>query len=151
MAWAQLNYSDFRDRLSSAELDALLAESPAPEDKVDEVLGQVAQDIVSRVNAGRRKRGLAPAVNSGRYVPAGSRRHAYTLARRILTDAFPSLAEYNGDDRRLSFEEAENYLDDLANNDADGDDAGALSFVSSNSGGAFRYSGNTLLDFTGNP
>lgn len=151
MAWAALNYADFRDRLSSAELDALLAESPAPEDKVDEVLGQIAQDIVSRVNAGRRKRGLAPAVNTGRYVPPGSRRHGYTLARRLLTDSFPSLAEYNGDDRRLSFEEAENYLDDLANNEADGDDDGALAFISATTGGAFRYSGNTLLDFTGNP
>lgn len=150
MAWLALNYADLRDRLSSAELDALLAESPAPEDKIDEILGQIAQDVISRVNAGRRKRGLAPATNTGRFVPPGARRHAYTLARRLLTDNFPSLAEYNGDDRRLAFEEAENYLDDLANNNADGDDAGALAFTAT-SAGSFRSSGNALVDFTGIP
>jgi hypothetical protein len=150
MAWAALTFDDLRDRLGSTEIEALLAESPTPDDKVNEVLSQIAADVVSRVNAGRRKRGLAPVVNSGRYVPTGAKRHAYTLARRLMTDAFPSLAEYNGDDRKLAVEEAENYLDDLANNNADGDDDGALSFVSA-TGTSFRYGGKAVMDFAESP
>jgi hypothetical protein len=150
MAWAELTFSGLQGRLGSDEIAALLNESPAPEAKIAEVLGHVAQDIVSRVNTGRRKRGLPPVVNSGVYVPPGAQRHAYTLARRLLTDAFPSLAEFNGDDRRLSVEEAENYLDDLAKNDADSDDPGASSFAYSSSS-SFRYGGSALMDFSTSP
>lgn len=150
MAWVALNYSSLRDRLGSTESEALLAESPAPEEKVESILEQVAADVVSRVNAGRRKRGLAPAVNTARYVPPGAVRHAYTLAVRLLTDSFPSLAEYNGDDRKLSVDEVNNYLDDLANNNADSDDDGAASFTGSTNG-SFRYGGSTLMDFAESP
>jgi hypothetical protein len=150
MAWLALTYSALRDRLSTDELNRLLAECPTPEDKADEVLTSIAQDIASRVNAGRRKRGLPPVVNTGIYVPPGARRHAYILARRELTDSYPSLAEFNGEDRRQSVEESNSYLDDLANNNADADDTGATSFVN-DSGGAFRYGGAAFMNFSESP
>jgi hypothetical protein len=150
MAWLPLTYAALRDRLSTDEFNRLLAECPTPEDKADEILESVAQDIASRVNAGRRKRGLPPVVNTGLNVPPGARRHAYIIARRELTDSYPSLAEFNGDDRKASVDEANSYLDDLANNNADGDDTGADSFVSV-SGGSFRYSGADIMNFSESP
>lgn len=150
MAWAELTFAGLQGRLGSDEIAALLAESAAPEAKVSEVLTHVALDIASRVNTGRRKRGLPPVVNSNVYVPPGAQRHAYALARRLLSDAFPSLAEFNGDDRKSSIEEAENYLDDLAKNDADSDDPGASSFAYSSSS-SFRYGGSSVMDFSTSP
>lgn len=147
MAWVSLSFANFRDRLSTNELTALLDECATPETKANEILSSVANDVVSRVNAGRRKRGLPPVVNTVRYVPPGAVRHAYVLARRELTDSYPSLADFNGDDRKLSYDEANNYLDDLANNNADSDDTGAESFVSS-TGSSFRYGGKSLMDFS---
>ena len=91
-----------------------------------------------------------PSVNTGLFIPPGAQRHAYAIARRLLTDAFPSLAELNGEDRKLAVEAAEHFLDDLANNNADADDTGAQSYATA-SGAAFRYSGQSLMDFTGNP
>lgn len=151
MPWTLLTYDGLRDRLGSTESEALLAESPTPESKVEDILTQIAADVVSRVNAGRRKRGLAPAVNTGRNVPPGSVRHAYTLAVRLLTDSFPSLAEYNGEDRRAAIDEAKDHLDDLANNNADSDDAGGDAFVATAGGGSFRSGGKELMDFIGTP
>ncbi len=150
MPWVILASDGLRDRLASDEFEALLAESPAPEAKLEEILAQVAQEIVSRVNSGRRKRGLAPVANTGRSVPPGSQRHGYALARRLLSEAFPSLAEFNGDDRKIAVETAENYMDDLAKNDADSDDTGAASFAVS-SASSFRYGGATLMDFSTAP
>ena len=150
MAWLALTYSALRDRLSTDEFNRLLAECPTPDEKAEEVLTSIAQDITSRVNAGRRKRGLPPVVNTTIYVPPGARRHAYILARRELTDSYPSLAEFNGDDRKASVEEANNYLDDLANNNADGDDTGAESFVTTTSG-SFRYGGAAIMNFSESP
>jgi hypothetical protein len=151
MSWSLLTYNGLRERLSSDELSALLNDSATPEDKCEEILTHVALDVVSRVNAGRRKRALPPAISTGLYVPSGAQRHSYILARRELTSVFPSLAEYNGEDRKQDFEEANNYLDDLANNNADSDDAGAESFVSSTTGSSFRISGRTLLNFSEAP
>jgi hypothetical protein len=150
MAWIAITYSALRDRLSTDEFNRLLAECPTPEDKADEILSSVAQDIASRVNSGRRKRGLPPVVNTGRFVPPGARRHAYVLARQEMTDSYPSLAEFNGDDRRRAVEEANNYLDDLANNNADGDDTGAESFAATN-GSSFRYGGSAIMNFAESP
>lgn len=150
MAWSILTFSGLRERLSSDELSALLEDSSTPEEKCEAVLQDVALDFVSRVNAGRRKRALPPVVNTTRYVPSGAQRHAYAIARRELTSVFPSLAQYNGDDRKADFEEANNYLDDLANNNADSDDAGATSFVFASSG-SIRYGGSTLMDFSTSP
>jgi hypothetical protein len=150
MPWIQLTSDGLRDRLASDEFEALLAESPAPESKLEEILEQVAQEIVSRVNAGRRKRGLPPVINTGRNVPPGSQRHGYALARRLLSEAFPSLAEFNGEDRKLAVEAAENYMDDLAKNDVDSDDTGANSFASS-SASSFRYGGSAIMDFAESP
>jgi hypothetical protein len=150
MAWLALTVESFRDRLGNDELDRLVEESPTPDAKLAEILAQVAAEFVSRINAGRRKRGLAPLVNTGLNIPPGAQRHAYAIARRLLTDAFPSLAEFNGEDRKLSVEAAENFLDDLANNNADADDTGAASYVSA-SGASFRYSGKSLMDFAESP
>jgi hypothetical protein len=150
MAWAELTFAGLQGRLGSEEIASLLAESAAPEEKVSEILTHVALDIASRVNTGRRKRGLPPVVNSSVYVPPGAQRHAYALARRLLSDSFPSLAEFNGDDRKSSIEEAENYLDDLAKNDADSDDPGASSFAYS-SASSFRYGGSAVMDFSTSP
>lgn len=147
MAWVTLAFSAFRNRLTSNELTALLEENATPEDKANDILSAVAGDIVSRVNAGRRKRGLPALTNTGRNVPPGAVRHAYILARRELTDTYPSLSDFNGEDRRLSVEEANNYLDDLANNNADSDDSGAESFVSA-TGSSFRFGGKPLMDFS---
>ena len=149
MSWVSLTFDALQTRLTSAELEALLAESPNPEAKVSDVLEQVAQDIVSRVNAGRRKRGLAGVSITGAFVPPGAQRHAYSLARRVLSDSFPSLAEFNGDDRKLSIEAAEDYLDDLANNNADSDDTGATAYAPSSS--SFRYGGAPIMDFSTQP
>jgi hypothetical protein len=150
MAWTQLTVNGLKDRLASDEFEALLAESPTPEDKLTDILSQVAQEIVSRVNAGRRKRGLVQVATTGLHAPTGSHRHAYALARRLLSESFPSLAEFNGDDRKIAVESAENYLDDLAKNDADSDDYGAVSFAASSSS-SFRYGGSALMDFTSAP
>lgn len=149
MSWVSLTFDALQTRLTSTELEALLAESPNPEAKVSEVLEQVAQDIVSRVNAGRRKRGLAGVSITGAFVPPGAQRHAYSLARRVLSDSFPSLAEFNGDDRKLSIEAAEDYLDDLANNNADSDDTGATAYAPGSS--SFRYGGAPIMDFSTQP
>ena len=150
MAWIALTVDSFRDRLGNDELDRLVDESPTPDAKLAEVLSQVAAEFVSRINSGRRKRGLGPLVNTGLFIPPGAQRHAYAIARRLLTDAFPSLAEFNGDDRKLAVEAAENFLDDLANNNADADDTGATSFATA-SGASFRYSGRPLMDFAESP
>ena len=150
MAWIPLSVDSFRDRLGNDELDRLVEESPTPDAKLAEILSQVAAEFVSRINSGRRKRGLGPLVNTGLNIPPGAQRHAYAIARRLLTAAFPSLAEFNGEDRKLAVESAENFLDDLANNNADADDTGAESYATA-SGSAFRYSGQSLMDFTGNP
>jgi len=150
MAWLALTVDSFRDRLGNDELDRLVEESPTPDAKLAEILAQVAAEFVARINAGRRKRGLGPLVNTGLNIPPGSQRHAYAIARRLLTDAFPSLSEFNGEDRKLSVEAAENFLDDLANNNADADDTGAASFATA-SGASFRYSGNALMDFAESP
>lgn len=146
MAWVELTSAIFRSRLSSVEFNTLTEESAAPETKLTEILGQVAADVVSRVNAGRRKRGLSPAVDTGLYVPPGSPRHAYTLARQLLTDAFPSLAQYNGEDRKAAVDAAEKYLEDIASNNVDSDDAGGDEYVAGTSS-SFRSGGNDLLDF----
>jgi hypothetical protein len=106
--------------------------------------------MVSRVNAGRRKRGLPPVSNTGRNVPPGSQRHGYALARRLLSEAFPSLAEFNGEDRKAAVEAAETFMDDLAKNDADSDDNGADAFASSSSS-SFRYGGSSTMDFSTAP
>ena len=148
MAWTRLSASVLRDRLGNAEIEALTDESAAPDSKIEELLDQVAQDITSRVNTGRRKRGLAPVSGTGRDVPPGSVRHAYSLARRLLTDSFPSLADYNGDDRRLAVQEAEDHLEDLANNEADHDDVGASAYESVGAGSSFRYGGKDNYDYT---
>jgi len=150
MAWVQLTSDGLRDRLASDEFEALLAESPAPEAKLTEILEQVAQEFVSRVNAGRRKRGLPPVTNTGRYVPPGSQRHGYALARRLLSEAFPSLAEFNGDDRKVAVEAAETFMDDLAKNDADSDDTGALAYATTTAS-PFRYGGSDVMDFCISP
>jgi hypothetical protein len=150
MPWVAITSDGLRDRLASDEFEALLAESPAPESKINEILGQVAQEIVSRVNSGRRKRGLPAVTNTVRFVPPGSQRHAYALARRLLSEAFPSLAEFNGEDRKIAVEAAETFMDDLAKNDADSDDIGANAFAST-SGSSFRYGGNATMDFATSP
>lgn len=150
MAWTLLTIDGIKDRLASDEFEALLAESPTPETKLNDILEQIAQEIVSRVNAGRRKRGLVQVSNTGLYVPPGAHRHGYALARRLLSEAFPSLAEFNGEDRKISVESAENYLDDLSKNDADSDDAGSSAFANSSSS-AFRYGGAALMDFSTAP
>jgi hypothetical protein len=150
MAWVLLTSDGLRDRLASDEFEALLAESPAPEAKLEEILEQVAQEFVSRVNAGRRKRGLAPVTSTGRYVPPGSQRHGYALARRLLSEAFPSLAEFNGEDRKVAVEAAETFMDDLAKNDADSDDTGAAAFIGS-SNSSFRFGGSDTMDFSYSP
>lgn len=150
MAWAVLTYSGMVDRLSSAELDSLLTDSPAPEDKVTSILSQVAQEVTSYVNTGRRKRGLPAVVNTGRSVPSGAQRHAYALARRELTDAFPSLSSYNGDDRKAAVSDAVAYLEKLAKNEIDADDEGASSFASSSTS-SFEFGGNATMNFIGTP
>lgn len=127
-----------------------MAECPTPEEKADEILTAVAQEVVSRVNAGRRKRGLPPLVNTGLSIPYGASRHSYVLARRELTDSYPALAEFNGEDRKDSVQEANNYLEALSDNNADSDDTGASAFVVSSSG-SFRISGSTLMDFSESP
>jgi len=147
MAWAQLTFLGLRERLSSDELTSLLNDSATPEEKCEEVLDHVAKDVISRVNSGRRKRALPPVTGTGRYLPAGAQRHAYVIARRELTSVFPSLAQYNGEDRKDDFEEANNYLDDLANNNADSDDEGAADYVTA-TGASFRISGAALLNFS---
>jgi hypothetical protein len=148
MAWTQLTADKLKERLVAAEVEALIEESPTPDAKIEELLEQVAQEITSRVNSGRRKRGMVSVIDSGRYVPPGSLRHAYALTRRLLTDSFPSLAEYNGEDRRQAVEEAEGYLDDLANNNADADDLGAAGFENPSGGSSFRYSGQKSYNYT---
>jgi hypothetical protein len=150
MPWVAITTDGLRDRLASDEFEALLAEAPAPEAKIEEILEQVAQEIVSRVNSGRRKRGLPAVINTGRNVPPGSQRHAYALARRLLSEAFPSLADFNGDDRKVAVEAAETFMDDLAKNDADSDDTGAAAFAAS-SASSFRYGGNATMDFATSP
>jgi len=147
MAWTQLTADTLKERLVSTEIEALTDESPAPDAKIEVLLEQVAQEITSRVNAGRRKRGMVSIIDTGRYAPPGSLRHAYALTRRLLTDSFPSLAEYNGEDRRLAVDEAEGYLDDLANNNADADDLGAATFANPSGGSSFRYNGNKSYNF----
>jgi hypothetical protein len=147
MAWIALTSAKLQTRIGEDEYDALIAEKGAEaEAKVSEILRQLAQDIVGRVNAGRRKRGLSPAINTGLYIPPGSERHAYTICVRLLTSTFPSLATYNGEDRKEEYENAENHLDDLANNNADSDDAGGDAFTS-NSSSSFRYGGAAKMDF----
>lgn len=147
MAWIALTSDKLQTRVGVEEYAALIAENGAEaEAKVSEILRQVAQDIVGRVNAGRRKRGLGPAVNTGLYIPPGSERHAYTICVRLMTSTFPSLATYNGEDRATDYQNAEDHLDDLANNNADSDDAGGNTFASTSSS-SFRYGGETKMDF----
>ena len=146
MAWVQLGISDQKQRLNEQELNKLLEENADPNAKLLTVLGHVATDIVGRVNAGRRKRGLPPVVNTGLYVPPGSQRHAYVLSRLLLTNSFPSLDEYNAEDRRQAVDDANQYLTDLANNDADSDDDGAMAFVPSSSA-PVRFGGAPILNF----
>lgn len=148
MSWVELSLSSLKRRLSSQELEALTDESPDADQKIEELLTQVAQEVVSRVNSGRRKRALPSLQDTEKRVPPGSQRHAYTLVRRLLTDTFPSLAEFNGDDRRQAVDEAEAFLDDLANNNADSDDDGAIAFENPIGGSSFRYSGNKNYDYT---
>ena len=150
MAWTLLTIEGIKDRLASDEFEALLAESATPEAKIEDILGQIAQEVVSRVNAGRRKRGLVQVINTGLYVPPGAHRHCYALARRLLSESFPSLAEFNGEDRKIAVESAENYLDDLAKNDADSDDSGSSAFAYSSSS-SFRYGGSSVMDFSTAP
>jgi len=146
MAWTALNLASFRERLTDEEFLALTAESTDVDGKLEEILSQVALDIVSRVNVGRRKRGLSPAVSTGLFIPSGALRHAYTLALKLLTDCFPALRTYNGEDRTQAIETAEKYLDDLSKNDADSDDAGAATYAPATSS-PVRYGGRDLLDF----
>ncbi len=148
MAWIALTSAKLQTRVGVEEYAALIAENggSAAAAKVSEILRQVAQDIVGRVNAGRRKRGLGPALNTGLYIPPGSERHAYTICVRLMTSTFPSLSTYNGEDRKEEYQNAENHLDDLANNDADSDDAGGDTFAGSSSS-SFRYGGETKMDF----
>lgn len=146
MAWAELTSDAFRDRFTDEEFQGLLAESTDIDGKLNEILGQVALEIVSRVNVGRRKRGLSPALATGLFIPSGSQRHAYTLALRLLTDCFPALATYNGEDRKIAMETAEKHLEDLAKNDVDSDDDGAATYAASTSS-SVRYGGRDILDF----
>jgi hypothetical protein len=134
--------------MAGEEISRLTEEAPDQDAKIDAVLLQVAQDVAGRVNVGRRKRGLAPVSNTGSNVPPGSQRHAYSIARKLLTDAFPSLASYNGEDRKASADEAERHLSDLADNKADHDDAGASAYVGTTTA-SFSYGGSTKLDFVG--
>lgn len=148
--WTELTTTNLQTRLSEVELDALTAELADPTDKLAEILLQTAQEIISRVNTGRRKRGLVAVAVSGPYVPPGAVRHAYTIARQLLTDSFPALAAYNGDDRKAAMESAEKYLSDLANNNADSDDAGAEDYEPTPPSGetfGFQSTGKPLLDF----
>jgi len=147
MAWVQLAGSSLRDRLGTTEIDSLVEESADADGKIDEILSQVALDVVGRINAGRRKRGLPPVTDTGLNVPPGSVRHAYTLARRLLTDSFPSLSDYNGEDRDSAYDKAEDHLRDLAENRADADDSGAEDFEPEDSGSSFRTGGKDLMDF----
>jgi len=148
MAWSEVSLESLKRRLSSSELESLTDESPDADQKIEELLTQIAQEVISRVNSGRRKRGLPSLQDTGKHIPPGSQRHAYTLVRRLLTDTFPSLAEFNGDDRRQAVDEAEAHLDDLANNNADHDDDGAIIFENPIGGSSFRYSGNKSYDYT---
>ncbi len=148
MSWAALTIDGLRSRMAGEELSRLTDEAPDQDAKIGSVLLQVAQDVAGRVNVGRRKRGLAPLSNTSNNVPPGSQRHAYSIARKLLTDAFPSLAGYNGDDRKAAVDEAEKHLSDLADNKADHDDDGATAFAVSGSA-SFVYGGSTLSDFVG--
>ena len=148
MAWVQLTVATLRDRLGNVEVETLIEESPAPDAKIETLLEQVAQEITSRINSGRRKRGMVSISGTRRYVPPGSQRHAYALTRRLLTDSFPALSEYNGEDRRLAVEEAEAHLDDLADNNADHDDLGASAWESEGAGSSVRTGGCSNYDFT---
>ena len=146
MAWVALSADTFRDRVNGDEYEALLAESPTPDTKIATALSEVALEIVSRVNAGRRKRGLSPALDTGLFVPPGAARHAYTLVLRTLTNSFPALATYNGENRNTAIDASEKYLEDLGNNNADADDDGAAEYAATTSS-PVRYGGNDLLDF----
>lgn len=147
MAWITLNVTSLKSRLGTNEIDKLTEEAPSPDGKLAEVLSHVALEIVSRVNSGRRKRGLAPCVSTGLFIPPGSLRHAYALARKLLTDTFPSLAEYNGDDRKAAVDAAEEYLRFLADNNADSDDAGAESYVTTGATSGPRFGGAATMNF----
>lgn len=146
MAWVALSAETFRDRITGDEYTALSEESPDPEGKISNALSEVALEIVSRVNAGRRKRGLSPALATGLYVPPGAIRHAYTLVLRTLTNSFPALATYNGENRQQSIDASEKYLEDLGNNNADADDDGAATYAASTSS-PVRTGGADLLNF----
>lgn len=146
MAWVALNSDAFRERFTDEEFQALTAESVDVDGKLTEILGQIALEIVSRVNVGRRKGALPPVKDTGLFIPPGSQRHAYTLALKLLTDCFPSLRTYNGEDRTTAVETAEKHLEDLAKNEADSDDEGAAEYASSTLS-PIRYSGYDKLDF----
>lgn len=150
--WQTLTSSGLRDRLGTDEIDTLTAEAIDPDIKINNVLQQIADDVVAHVNAGRRIRGLRPVAITTPTVPPGSARHAYTLARRLLTDAFPSLAEYNGEDRKIACEVAEKYLEALAENKIDADDSGAdVVDPPATTTSSLRYGGSTLMDFNTQP
>lgn len=151
--WQTLTPSGLRDRLSTEEIDTLTAEAIDPDIKVRNVLMQISEDVVAHVNTGRRTRGLRPIAITTPTIPPGAVRHAYTLARRLLTDAFPSLAEYNGEDRKIACEVAEGYLTDLAKNNIDSDDTGAdvVDPPVTTTGASIRYGGSALMDFNTQP
>ena len=65
----------------------------------------------------------------------------------MLTDSFPSLSDYNGEDRDRAYDKAEDHLRDLAENRADADDTGAEDFEPEDSGSSFRTGGKDLMDF----
>jgi hypothetical protein len=147
MAWTALSIDGLRSRLVTDELDKLLEECPDPDAKIAEVLGQVANEFVARINAGRRKRTLPAVEDTGLFLPGGCHRHSYTIARQLLSESFPSLAEFNGDDRKAAMEAANTFLIALSENNADSDDTGAESYIGTATGGP-TFGGKTQYDFT---
>lgn len=146
MAWTAISPNGLRSRLVTDEIDKLLEECPDPDGKIAELLSQVALEFVSRINAGRRKRTLQPVTATGLFLPGGCHRHSYTIARQLLGDSFPSLAQFNGDDRKAAVEAADSYLEALAKNEADSDDDGAEAYIGTATDGP-TFGGQTQVDF----
>jgi hypothetical protein len=148
--WATLTVTKFRQRFSTAEIDAVLSEqgdTTAVDAAITEYLTQAANDIVSRVNKCRRSRGLAPVSPPVLRVPPGSERHAYTLAQFMSGINLPSLTALQGENRKSAYDRAEDYLKDVAACDVDMDDEGAVDFETGTATSVPAFGGMRKMDF----
>lgn len=148
MAWLTLTADDMRQRLSDQEMAAYESAvgELAPPSRLPALLRAECANVVSRVNAYRRKAGLPFVSPPDLTIPPGAEPAVFALVRLRLANSIPAIDGLFGENRRAEADMANNYLRDIASGDVDHDEFGAAEFTEGTSRKAMAYGSRRKID-----